>query len=89
MEKIFKKNPDIISKSLRDEIVLLNPVTGKYYGLNRVGCAFWEKIDGVRNLEQIVSLMLEEFNVDKTTLADDLEALTKKLLENNLIEVEG
>ena len=54
MEKVPKKNPDIIAKNVRGEMVLLNPVSGKYYGLNKVGCAFWEKVDGKRSLSEIV-----------------------------------
>jgi len=89
MEKILKKNPEIVWKNIRGESVLLNAVTGKYYGLNKVGCSFWEKIDGTRSLAQIAELMLEEFNVDRETLEGDLEALTKKLIENNLVLMEG
>jgi hypothetical protein len=84
MEKVPKKNPDIIAKTVRGEMVLLNPVSGKYYGLNKVGCAFWEKIDGNRNLPEIVSLLLAEFNVERDRLTKDIEDLMKSLTENKL-----
>ena len=38
MERVPKKNPDIIWTNLRGEIVLLNSVSGRYYGLKKVGC---------------------------------------------------
>lgn len=85
MEKALKKNPDVIWKNIRGESVLLNPITGKYYGLNKVGCSFWEKIDGFRNSSDIATLMLEEFNVTKEILWQDLEDLIKNLTENNLL----
>lgn len=88
MEKTLKKNPDIIWKNIRGESVLLNPMTGKYYGLNKVGCSFWEKIDGSRTLPDIATLMLEEFNVTQETLSKDLEDLTKKLIENKIITLD-
>ena len=88
MEKSLKKNPDIIWKNIRGESVLLNPMTGKYYGLNKVGCSFWEKIDGARTLSDITTLMLEEFNVTRETLLKDLEDLMKKLIENNIITLD-
>jgi hypothetical protein len=88
MERVPKKNPEIIAKNVKGEMVLLNPLTGKYYGLNKVGCAFWEKVDGKRNLSEIVSLLLKEFNVEEERLVRDIEDLMKTLSENKLITFE-
>ena len=68
MKKIPKKNPDIIWKNVRGETVLLNPTSGKYYGLNKVGCAFWEKVDGKKAMPEIADLLLAEFTVERGKL---------------------
>jgi hypothetical protein len=86
--KTPKKNPDIIWKNVKGETVLLNPQSGKYYGLNKVGCAFWEKVDGKKNVAEIAALLLEEFTVEKERLFKDLEDLLKTLTENNIITME-
>lgn len=88
MKKIPKKNPDIIWKNVRGETVLLNPTSGKYYGLNKVGCAFWEKVDGKRAMPEIADLLLAEFTVEREELLQDLEDLLKALTENNLITID-
>jgi len=88
MERVPKKNPDIIWTNLRGEIVLLNSVSGRYYGLKKVGCAFWEKIDGERNLTEIAALLLEDFSVEKEMLVKDIEDLMKTLTANNLVTLD-
>jgi hypothetical protein len=88
MERVPKKNPDIIWKNVRGELVLLNAISGRYYGLNKVGCAFWDKIDGERSLADIVALLLEEFSVEKERLVKDIEDLMKTLTENKLITLD-
>lgn len=88
MERVPKKNPEIIAKNVKGEMVLLNPLSGKYYGLNKVGCAFWEKVDGKRNLSEIVSLLLEQFNVERGRLVKDIEDLMKTLNENKIMTFE-
>lgn len=85
MERVPKKNPEIIGKHVKGEIVLLNPVSGKYYGLNKGGGAFWEKIDGARSVAEIAAMLLDEFNVEKERLLKDLDDLIKSLTENKLI----
>lgn len=87
-KKIPKKNPDIIWKNVRGETVLLNPESGKYYGLNKVGCAFWEKVDGKKSVSEIADLLLDEFSVEKDRLLKDLEDLLTTLTENNLIKMD-
>lgn len=88
MERVPKKNPDIIGKHVKGEIVLLNSISGKYYGLNKVGGAFWEKIDGTRSVSEIISLLLEDFNVDRERLTGDIEDLMKSLTDNKLITLD-
>ena len=85
MERVPKRNPDIIWKNVRGETVLLNSVSGRYYGLNKVGCAFWEKVDGKRSLAEIAELLFEQFSVEKDRLFKDIEDLTKTLTENKLV----
>ena len=85
MERVLIKNPDIISKDVKGETILLNSVSGKYFGLNKVGRAFWEKIDGTRSLPDIAELLLKDFDVEKERLLKDLENLILTLKENNLI----
>ena len=87
-KKIPKKNPDIIWKNVRGETVLLNPESGKYYGLNKVGCAFWEKADGKKTVSEIATLLLDEFSVEKERLIKDLEELMTSLIANNLLSVD-
>jgi hypothetical protein len=88
MERVPKKNPDIIWKDVKGETILLNPVSGKYFGLNKVGCAFWEKIDDKRNLSEIAELLLKDFNVEKERLLKDIGDLIKTLVENHLVTLD-
>ena len=85
MKKIPVRNKEIVWRNLEGEAVLLNPHSGKYYGLNEVGCSFWEKVDGENSMETIIDLLLEEYAVDKKTLEQDLEELAQDLEEREII----
>lgn len=84
-------HPDVVWRDVDGEIVLLNVVTGQYFGLDEVGSRVWMLMqqDGeagtpVRSLETRV---LAEFEVDGPTAHADLTALLQQLLEQQLVTV--
>ena len=85
MNRIPCKNPQVVWKNLQGETVLLNPMTGKYFGLTKVGCSFWEKADGLRTLAQITDLLMEEYEVERERLSADIDALVNTLASQELI----
>ena len=85
MKRIPVRDEDIVWRNLDGEAVLLNPQSGKYYGMNTVGCSFWEKIDGTRTLSDIVDLLLEEYDVERETLVSDINELAANLEKSNII----
>ncbi len=85
MQKIPVRNEEIVWRNLEGEAVLLNPKTGKYYGLDEVGCSFWEKVDGSNNLGTIIDLLLEEYDVKRETLEQDISELADNLEDRKII----
>jgi hypothetical protein len=81
------RNQELIWRNLDGEAVLLNPVNGKYFGMNEVSCSFWEKVDGKKTLADIIDLLLEEYNVERKTLENDITELTVLLEENDIITI--
>lgn len=83
--KVPKRNPDIVWKKMGDEVVLLNPETGKYFGLNRVGSSFWSLVDGEVTVDQIIDRMLGEYNVERARIAADILELIGSLEARGLL----
>lgn len=83
--KVPKRNPDIVWKKMGDEVVLLNPETGKYFGLNRVGSSFWSLVDGQVTVDQIIDRMLGEYNVERERIAADILELIGSLEARGLL----
>lgn len=76
---------EVVWQNLEGEMVLLNPQTGEYFGLNEVAGSFWEKVDGKRSLEQIMGELLEEYDVEKEELQKDIADLIGRMKPFNLI----
>ncbi|MBL7196914.1 MAG: PqqD family protein [Candidatus Omnitrophica bacterium] len=69
-----------------NEAVILNLDNGYYYSLNEVGTRIWEAIDKQKSLDQVLSLLNEEYQLPERQLRSDLMGLVKDLEKEELIK---
>lgn len=79
--------PDVVFRLLDGEAVLLNLKTGNYFGLDPIGTRAWELILEHHSLERVHSALLEEYDVDSDSLAQDLLTLVTEFRLKGLVEV--
>jgi len=97
MDSIFTKDsailphPDVVWREVDGEVVLLNVVTGQYFGLDAVGSQVWILLQSAgpkgANLETLSTLVTGQFDVDLATAERDLTALITDLLAQQLLVV--
>lgn len=88
MQTVPQHNPDVQSTTLDGETVLLNLSSGRYYTLNRVGTAIWERCSGHQSLQEIHAALCGRFEASSERIADDLLALVTHLGHEGLLIVE-
>ena len=76
-----------ISCDLLDEAVILDLKTGVYYGLDPVGARIWSLVQEPKQMQQILGVLLAEYEVERDRCEIDLLALMRTLRERSLIEV--
>lgn len=79
---------EVIFREIDGEAILLNPVDGRYYGLDEVGTRIWCCLMSTGRLELAYSELLREFEVSEERLRDDLLVFIAELETHGLIEVE-
>ena len=93
LEKCFDKDPNIVSRKIADEVILV-PVRQNVgdleniYTLNEIGAFIWELIDGERKVKEIKEIIIEEFNVSSQEAESDLIELLREMENMKLILVE-
>jgi len=86
LERCYQKNPDIVSRKIADEYILV-PIRQNVgdlesiYTLNEVAARIWELIDGKRKVKEIKDKIVEEFEVTPEEAEKDLTDLLQKLEE--------
>lgn len=81
-------NPEIISRRLENEAVLVMPINGKIKVLNDVGARVWELIDGGHSVEAIIASVAQEYNTSVEVVAADVQTFLAQLVERGMITLE-
>ena len=85
-KRCFAKDPSIVSRNVAGEQILV-PIRQKageidsIYTLNEVASRIWELLDGEKQVEEIKSAIVEEFEVSPKEAEEDLLKFLPQLEE--------
>ena len=88
---IYTKHPDYVQRDVAGECILL-PIrrtlteANSIYVLNETGAALWNRIDGQRTAQDIVTDFCNEYEVATDQLAKDFTSLLDDLLSIRAVE---
>ena len=77
LKSILSHSPSVVTRKTGNEYVLV-PVTNNIadmnsvYTLNETGAFIWEQINGKRNIEEIISLLTDEYDIDNNKAEEDV-----------------
>ena len=83
--QLFTISDDVLFQEVGGETVLLDLGSENYFGLDEIGTRIWSLLREAKNADEILDVLLQEYEVDKVTLESDLNELLGKLLEAGLI----
>lgn len=81
----LKDSDQIIDRVVDGEALLIHLSSGDLYSLNSVGVSLWEHIDGMRTVEDLVDLIVDEYDVDRDRAEADVLRLVEQLADEGLI----
>jgi len=92
MAKITKNSrvvvaDDVVSCDLDGEAAILNLKDGVYYGLDPIGAKIWNSIQKTCLVDDLIEMILKEYNVDREICENDILELINELIDNGLVKV--
>lgn len=77
LKSILSQSTSIVTRKTGNEYVLV-PITNNIadmnsvYTLNETGAFIWEQIDGKKSVEDIITMLTEEYDIDKQKAESDV-----------------
>jgi len=77
--------PQVMSRRVGEETVLLDLESGLYFGVDRVGQRIWELAGSGQTLGEIVDAIVAEFEVERARAETDVLEFAATLVERGLL----
>jgi hypothetical protein len=84
---IVVRNTEPLTAAIDDEIVMLSPDRGAYFGLNPVGSSIWQLIGAPRTVSSLCRALMQEYDVDGRTCHIEVTSFLDQLERAGLIEI--
>jgi hypothetical protein len=84
LKSILSHSESIVTRKTGNEYILV-PITdniadmNSVYTLNETGAFIWDKIDGKRNVEEIIAALTDEYDIDTQNAEKDVYSLIENM----------
>jgi hypothetical protein len=86
MHTRYRPTPDALFATLSDGAVVLDIQTKQYFSLNETGARVWALIREGREVADIISTLLTEYDVTREAACEAVTSLVSSLVGEKLIE---
>ena len=81
-------NPEVVSKRLDEELVIIHLGTDQIFSLNSSAARFWELLESGLGVLEAKEQLVEEFAVSMQQLDEDIPNVLRVLLEKELLKID-
>lgn len=81
----YERPNSVLVQAVGDEVLALNTATEKYFSLNDVGVAMFERLAGGDEPDEVQRAIASEFDADPKVVAEDLSELIEALVAQGLL----
>jgi hypothetical protein len=84
---LFSRSDAPLTAEVDGEIVMLDPATSSYFGLDGVGARIWELCAEPQSIDTLVTVLMDEYDVDEATCVAEVQAFVADLQSSGLLTV--
>lgn len=85
---VLTRRRDVVSTVLDGDLVMLDPLTGQYFGLNPVAAALWAQLESPVAAETLIADLVKAYQGDPAVIADETMAALARLVDLGLLLVQ-
>ena len=84
---ILSRGEDYVFNEVDGELVMMNIETGSYASLNDTGKSIWGLIEEPKTVDEVLTALIVEYDIDKQTAETEVLSFIKKLVKGKVITI--
>lgn len=84
-DTVFTQNSKCPVRNIGDGLVIMAPSGDTTHSLEDIGAFIWTELDGQKTLQDVLSAILDSYDIDESTARADLEGFITQMLNAGLI----
>ncbi len=91
LQRIYAPSSDVVARDIEGELIIVPISAGiadldeELYTLNDTGRAVWRRLDGRRTLEEVVALLVADFDAPPGVIEADVLGLVAELARRRIL----
>lgn len=85
LDTIVRRNDDIFTGTIDNEMVAISIQSGKYYQLNKTGSRILALLDNPRSIKELCEAIQGNYKIDSDVCQNDILEFMKDMANKNLI----
>jgi hypothetical protein len=86
-DMVLVRDNETVPATIDGNVVVLSVRAGSYFDFNAVGTEIWNLLGESRRVSEIIDLLSQSYNVDVTTVTQDVTPFLNSLIERRLLRV--
>lgn len=88
VDTVIGRAAGLVATDMNGEKVMMDIEQGQYYALDSIGSRIWDLMENKQSVEAIVSVLLEEYDVEQQQCEQDVLILLNELYAEGLITID-
>jgi len=82
---IQRKEEELLSTNLGEEIVMMDTQSGNYIGMNKMGKIIWDRLDKPTLIKDLINYLTNRFDVSEEECTKECLVYLQQMLQQKLI----
>jgi len=84
-DTLITRNTGLLAAAVHDETVMMDIESGRYYGLDDIGSAIWQRLEAPRRFGTLIDSLVADYDADRAVIAEDVRKLLSIMAEHKVV----
>jgi coenzyme PQQ biosynthesis protein PqqD len=88
---VYAPSDDVVAREIEGEVIIvplaagIGNMEGELYTLNEIARAIWNRLDGKRNLDEVITALVQDYDAPRDEIEGDVLGFVEELVGRRML----